>query len=130
MDRKKYILDELRDRNPFRVPEGYFEGFTEELMCRLPEKPVNEAKEVSLYGRIKPLLYLAAAFAGLIVLFNTLNKTTGDSMDNTQRIVSTTSSTLSDTVEADEDAEFLEYIEDMYADKYAISYIDDFMNNY
>jgi hypothetical protein len=125
-------LDELKDRNPFRVPDGYFGSFTENMMSRLPEKPIEKSNVISIYDRIKPWLYMAAAFAGLILLFNVLNKTAGTVPENEDTPPSGTSVTVSFTdaeSEANENAEFLEYIEDMYVDKYALSYIDDFMNN-
>lgn len=28
----------MRDKNPFMVPEGYFDNFSKELMNKLPEK--------------------------------------------------------------------------------------------
>lgn len=124
-------LDKLKERNPFRVPEGYFENFTETMMNRLPEKPVEVPKMISVYDRVKPWLYMAAAFAGLILLFNVLNKTAPTSTDSkdAQAGTAVTVSFPGIESEADEDAEFLEYIEDMYVDTYALSYIDDFMNN-
>lgn len=124
-------LDELKDRNPFRVPDGYFESFTENMMSRLPEKTVAEPNVISIYDRVKPWLYMAAAFVGLILLFNVLNKTAGTFTENkdTQDVTIVTVSPFGMESEADENAEFLEYIEDMYVDKYALSYIDDFMNN-
>lgn len=122
-------LDELKERNPFRVPDGYFENFTENMMSRLPEKPVKEPKVISIYDRVKPWLYMAAAFVGLIILFNVLNKTTGvlPENNNTQAGVTVTVSPSGNESDTDENAEFLEYIEDMYVDKYALSYIDDFI---
>ncbi|HCC52236.1 MAG TPA: hypothetical protein DEQ30_09410 [Porphyromonadaceae bacterium] len=124
-------LDELKDRNPFRVPDGYFESFTENMMSRLPEKTVEEPNVISIYDRVKPWLYMAAAFAGLVLLFNVLNKTAGTSAENedTRAVTIVTVSPSGVESEADENVEFLEYIEDMYVDKYALSYIDDFMNN-
>ena len=65
----KNNLDELMGRNPFKVPDGYFEGFTERMMNQLPEKPVERPTVISLYDRVKPWLYMAAAFAGLVLLF-------------------------------------------------------------
>ena len=122
-------LDGLKDRQPFRVPDGYFEGLTEDIMCRLPENPViEETKVVSLYDRVRPLLYLAAMFAGIIVIINVLKFMPGTfGNDNSGTIVKTSSV---DVVDIDEDAEFMEYIEEMYTDKYAISYIDDLMNDW
>jgi len=120
-------LDKLKERNPFRVPEGYFENFTENMMSRLPEKPVEAPKKISIYDRVKPWLYMAAAFAGLILLFNVLYKTSGTSVESKDTQPGTVVAVSYPGVdpEADEDAEFLEYIEDMYVDTYALSYIDD-----
>ncbi|MDR0743342.1 MAG: hypothetical protein LBF05_03170 [Tannerella sp.] len=122
-------LDGLKERNPFRVPEGYFESFTENMMNRLPEKPIEEPKVIFIYDRVKPWLYMAAAFVGVILLFNVLNKTTGTSPKNKDMQAGTTVTvSLSGAEsEADENAEFLEYIENMYIDKYALSYIDDYV---
>ncbi|MDR1224483.1 MAG: hypothetical protein LBL07_16620 [Tannerella sp.] len=124
-------LDKLKDRSPFRVPDGYFESFTENMMSRLPEKPAEEPEVISIYDRVKPWLYMAAAFVGLVLLFNVLNRTAGISPENrdTQAGTVVTASPSGAESEADENTEFLEYIEDMYMDKYALSYIDDFMNN-
>ncbi len=130
MDTKSNKLDELRDRQPFRVPEGYFESFSEDLMSRLPEKTMPELKlkEISLYDRVKPWLYMAAAFVGIIVLFNVFNKTVGITSQSENNVTAKTA--LNNTAETEDNAEFLEYIEDMYVDKYAISYIyDDFLDN-
>ena len=124
-------LDELRDRNPFRVPEGYFENFTENMMSSLPDKPEVQIEKVSLLVRMKPLMYMAAAFAGLMIFFNVFNKTMGISADeNSEVAMENTSSILSSDVSEEEyDADFFEYVSDIYAEKYAISYIYDFMED-
>jgi hypothetical protein len=120
MIKDKYTLEELRDRDPFRVPEGYFEGFTETLMSRIPEKKPL-AEKISLYTRVKPWLYMAAAFTGILVLFNVIrqpdNASQFDNLTNNEPIVITV---------PDEDEEFMEYIEDMYVDKYALSLTADY----
>lgn len=127
MDKGNNKLDELKSRQPFRVPEGYFESFTEDLMSRLPEKSVTKSKKIALSERVKPWLYMAATFAGVIILFNVFNHFSETTQDGNSGVsVSTASMSSSDDIAvSDEDAEFLEYIEDMYTDKYAISYIYD-----
>ncbi|MDR1115750.1 MAG: hypothetical protein LBL33_06345 [Tannerella sp.] len=124
-------LNELKDRNPFRVPEGYFENFTENMMCRLPDFPVKQPKVISIYDRVKPWLYMAAVFAGLIVLFGVLNKMMGVPSEDNDSFVKTTLPVLlpDPEAEAEENDEFLEYIHDMYTDKYAFSYMDDYWDN-
>lgn len=57
-------------KTPYKVPEGYFEQFHEQLMSSLPEVTPEAAPEakITLMTRIKPLLYLAAMFVGIIFL--------------------------------------------------------------
>ena len=57
-------------KTPYKVPEGYFEQFHERLMSSLPEVTPETAPEakITLMTRIKPLLYLAAMFVGIIFL--------------------------------------------------------------
>jgi len=131
MEKEKYSLEQLLDRQPFRVPEGYFEGFTEELMSRIPEKTVSEPEIISIYTRIKPFLYLAAMFVGAIIMINIIGKMKSGSpeVDNGTPVNAGLVSSVNDPAGTNEDAEFLEYIEEMYVDKYALSYIDDFMEN-
>ena len=52
------------------VPEGYFENLTSEIMNRLPEKekPASEKKEVTMWERAKPWVYMAAMFVGAALI--------------------------------------------------------------
>ena len=118
----KNIVDELRDRQPFRVPEGYFEGFAEDFMCRLPEKTVHEMKVIPFYERTKPWLYMAAMFAGIIILFSVLSKSSETAKETVQ-------SSVHVGLEEDDDAEFLEYIEDMYANTFMNNFADYLIDN-
>ena len=57
-------------KRPYKVPDGYFDQFHEQLMNSLPEM-VPEATpttKVTLMARIKPWLYMAAMFAGIIFM--------------------------------------------------------------
>jgi hypothetical protein len=127
MDTNNNKLEKFGDKNPFCVPDRYFESFAENMMNRLPDLPAEQPKVISIYDRVKPWLYMAAVFAGLIILFNVLDKTLGISPDDNSPLEKATLPVLSS--EADENDEFMEYIEDMYTDKYALSYIDYFMDN-
>ena len=53
-------------KNPYTVPEGYFDRFTEELMRQLPDKEATTPPEVKLWDRVKPWVYMAAMFVGLM----------------------------------------------------------------
>ena len=56
-----------RDTEPFRVPDGYFEGLTNRILSALPDPPADapQPPTVSLMEKVKPLIYLAAAFLGM-----------------------------------------------------------------
>lgn len=55
MNEEKYIQEKVGSRNPFVVPEGYFETFADQLMASLPERQPR-ANRVWL----RPLRYAAA----------------------------------------------------------------------
>ena len=74
-----YLKQRVGNRNPFRVPEGYFEQLTEQVMQQLParEQPigqpfvhtsVSKAKKVQM----RPWLYAAACSVLALALGVTL----------------------------------------------------------
>lgn len=68
MEKENNILRKAGTRNPFKVPEGYFEGFTQELIDRLPEKEmIPEMQEPTLWQRVKPWIYMTAMFCGIML---------------------------------------------------------------
>ena len=56
MSDEKYIEERVGRRNPYQVPEGYFDAFASQLMQQLPERPAK-ARQV----RMRRSLYFAAA---------------------------------------------------------------------
>ena len=103
-------LDRLKGKNPFTVPEGYMEGLTANIMSQLPERePEEEVKKVSLMDRVRPWLYMAAVFKVLVGPEDKAAKT--DSL-----LVKTEVSPASvSALQAAEDEEYLEYLEEQYA---------------
>lgn len=68
MGKEDNILRKVGTQNPFRVPEHYFEDFTQELMNKLPEKePMQYLLEPTLWQRVKPWVYMAAMFVGIML---------------------------------------------------------------
>ena len=57
MNEEMYIQEKVGKRNPFRVPEGYFDGLTDQIMQSLPDQPKRRAKSVFM----RPVFYTAAA---------------------------------------------------------------------
>ncbi len=69
MKKEEDMLKKYGKGNPFKVPENYFENFTEELMGRLPEKEAvqEEPAKVTVWSRVRPWIYMAAMFTGMLV---------------------------------------------------------------
>lgn len=121
MNKKENTLDRLKGKQPFRVPDGYMEGLTNRIMESLPEPPVMEAESVSLVERIRPWLYLAAVFAGMGLFFKAIigvDSAHEDTLSDTLLVRSEVPSASLEAIEseaAQEEADYLEYIEERYA---------------
>lgn len=70
MKEENEILKKVGTGNPFRVPEGYFEQLTADVMARLPEKATTDfpQERPTLWTKMKPWVYMAAMFAGAALL--------------------------------------------------------------
>ena len=62
MKEEDKILKKIGTENPFRVPDGYFENLTSEVMNRLPEKEKLTAVQT------EPWLYMTAMFIGAALI--------------------------------------------------------------
>lgn len=65
-----YIKEKLGSRNPFTVPEGYFDQLATQIIDRLPCEEVSLSKpapapapRMAVIRRLRPLLYAAACVA-------------------------------------------------------------------
>lgn len=79
---EKFIKQQFGKDNPFKVPQGYFEGLSAELMNKLPQqepKAVKVTMTPRFTTKARPYLY-AAAFAGIAVFTASLffNRSTQD----------------------------------------------------
>jgi len=70
MKEEDKILKKIGTENPFRVPDGYFENLTSEVMNRLPEKEKLTAvqTEPTMWQKVKPWLYMTAMFIGAALI--------------------------------------------------------------
>ncbi|MCL1943900.1 MAG: hypothetical protein FWF54_10190 [Candidatus Azobacteroides sp.] len=59
-------LEQVGNKNPFTVPEGYFENLTACVMASLPENPAKPIK-IGLRKKILPWVYMAAMICGIAV---------------------------------------------------------------
>ena len=103
-ERRKLMKEEdklqkmIGTENPFRVPEGYFESLTSEVMNRLPEKEKSLGairKESTMWERVRPWLYMTAMFIGAALII---------------RVASTDRTPAADRVAAEESETEMEYI--------------------
>lgn len=62
MNEEKYIEERVGKRNPFLVPEGYFDQLPDQIMKALPERK-PKAKSVWM----RPVIYAAASIAALLI---------------------------------------------------------------
>lgn len=56
----------------FKVPDHYFEDFSRKMELLIDQKVASEkepAPKISLWGRVKPWMYMAAMMASFVVLF-------------------------------------------------------------
>lgn len=106
-----------RDTEPFRVPDGYFEGLTNRILSALPDDPPADTPQpptVSLMEKVKPLIYLAAAFLGMVLLFKGLSALRP--ADRTTEPPLYVQHATTPSAAADDEADFLDYLEAQYAD--------------
>ena len=109
MSKKKFKLEDIEPVNSFKVPEGYFETFTENMMSSLPDRVAPKEEPVTLWMRMQPWVYMAAMFAGIALMINLF---VGSPESVTK---SSDGLNLSSSAEIDE---FYEYYEDQFVDSY------------
>jgi hypothetical protein len=59
--------DETTGKNPFKIPEGYFEEVNRKIISATVGYD-HEVKKISLYRRLKPYMAVAASIAVLVML--------------------------------------------------------------
>ncbi len=64
------ILEKLGKNPGFKVPENYFDDFNAKLMDSLPEVKITEEEKPTLWVRVRPIVYMAAMFAGVWLMMN------------------------------------------------------------
>lgn len=74
MKEEDIIRRKCGSKNPFEVPEGYFENFTANLMSKLPESetPAPQVRAFPWY-RLHKIGYAAAAVLCGVMLFSTIH---------------------------------------------------------
>lgn len=68
MKEEDFIREQAGKENPFKVPEGYFESLTKQVMNQLPDIPqAAPVTEPTSWQKIKPWLYMAAMFIAILL---------------------------------------------------------------
>ena len=103
-------------KNPFKIPDNYFEDFKSKLMEQLPQEGLNAPSEPKPHRNIRtvllPLLCAAAAFCGIIFGINLYQSS--QSNPDTAVAVNTTAAENNEMVK-----EFCEYSRIQPSDIYA-----------
>jgi len=62
-----FIKEKMGNRNPFTVPEGYFDQLAEQIITKLPSEETGSSDSApartAVIRRLRPLLYAAACVA-------------------------------------------------------------------
>ena len=121
MKEEDEILRKVGTGNAFKVPEGYFENLTSEVMDKLPEQkqPAFEVKEPTKWDKLKPLFYMAAMFAGIWLMMKMFTGIFSVEKGETPDMEMTASATDGSTIED----EWIAYYVDDYT-AYEMLYTD------
>lgn len=122
------ILSKIGHRDGITVPDGFFEQFVEKMASSLPENPEAEhpvkVMPRSVWGRLRPYIYMAAMFAGIwcmLKMFTLMSPSNVDlSIENNQAI---TEALSDDNFVFDyivDDISDREIMDEMYDDSVAI----------
>jgi hypothetical protein len=103
MNKDEKILEEyFGKKQPFQVPDGYFDDFASKFMENLPEKQTSEKNvkvvkmQPNLWKRLRPALLAAcllAAVFGVGIYINNSNDLSANNAHATKTAVSEVSST-------------------------------------
>lgn len=82
MEREEFLLDRVGRKQPFKVPNGYFEDFAAQMMDKLPEREAKVIKmKPSGWRRFRPIAYAAACVCAAIFCVGTyLHSNSGDEL--------------------------------------------------
>ena len=103
-EKKSDILTSINRRDGMTVPDGFFESFAERMASELPSRPEAEVTPVAsrpktLWGSIRPYVYMAAMFAGIWCMLKMFTMMNPGDVDLVTRISFwTISSTISTNV--------------------------------
>jgi hypothetical protein len=111
MDTRQNKLNQFKDKQPFKLPDNYMEGLTEQIMNGIPEAvSLQNEQPPTLMTKLRPYFYMAAMFASMVFVLRLL---IGDAAVDTKSTLETPNMYTAISEESADD-EFLEYIEEQY----------------
>lgn len=63
MNIEEQLISQFGKERHFKVPDGYFEHFTDQMMALLPEQPEKLSQKRPMWQRLMPKLSVAAMLA-------------------------------------------------------------------
>lgn len=70
-EEEKLILEKFGKETPFKVPEGFFDDFTKDLMAKFPEwqeDVFKKKRSAAIIRRMSVIITSAAVFIGVCIL--------------------------------------------------------------
>ncbi|MBD5348945.1 MAG: hypothetical protein HDR84_06840 [Bacteroides sp.] len=78
MKEEEKIIGRYGRKGPWKVPEGYFESLSVDIIEKLPAHPEKQQPvKLSAWQRVKPYVYLAAMFAGIWCMMQMFHNVSG-----------------------------------------------------
>jgi len=119
---EKNTINNGRGKNPFTVPDHYFDNLTKQVMATIEplESEISpKGRKVSFRQTVRPWLYMAAMFIGLIFIAKIILLPPQDNPDksmNPQEEV--TADNLGEDSLSTEGDDYLEFVENQYENQY------------
>ena len=103
MNEEEYIRGKMGTRNPFTVPEGYFDRLAEQVIGKLPAEvgaapvPARPQPKPAVVRFLRPLLYAAACIGVAITVGAVFRSAPQDDRNYVAQQQETATTTYSDT---------------------------------
>jgi hypothetical protein len=85
MKEEDKLIRKIGKDNAFKVPDGYFENFTPNLMNKLPEKEYVEEVKPTIWTKMRPWFYMAAVFIGTVLIMRVISFIDNDKAQSAQK---------------------------------------------
>ncbi|MBR5725832.1 MAG: hypothetical protein IKX56_03750 [Muribaculaceae bacterium] len=81
------LLNKYGKNSGFKVPENYFDDFNERMSQMLPDVEITPVDiKPTMWQRVKPLVYMAAMFAGVWCMMSVFSHITSGTMENVHAV--------------------------------------------